>query len=326
MDDWVISSKQKQQSYDHLIIMNRRTACKALAISALAPQLISCSKKPFKLRYVLSSAMYGEMALADILPEIPKTGSESLDIWRKVHANHREQISEMGDESARALLRKHKAKISISTCYPLGPLGLQEEMDWLKGMGGSIIVTGSGRHPDQEPSGEAAKVQVQTFLEKMKPHVAKAEETGITIAVENHDKQLLYHPDSLRYFAEFNKSPNLGVAFALHHLHKYVSEIPALIRDLGNEQIPFIYFQEHSAGIREKQPKEIEMQQMPGFGGGLDYRPVVAALRDIEYRGLVEIFMHPVPRGIPILPTIPEITGAINQSRTYIENCLKETA
>ena len=64
------------------------------------------------------------------------------------------------------------------------------------------------------------------------------------------------------------------------------------------------------------------MQQMPGFGGGLDYRPIVKALKDVDYQGFVEIFMHPVPRGIPILPTVTEVTAAINKSRAYIERCL----
>ena len=306
--------------------MNRRTACKAFGVAALTPQLLGCARSKFNLRYVLNSAMFGEMALADILPEIKKTGADSIDIWRKVHGNQREQIAEMGDAACKALLKKHDAKISMSTCYPLGPTGLQEEMVWLKQFGGKIIVTGSGKYPDSEPSGAAAKAQVKVMLEQLKPHVAKAEETGITIALENHSKQLLYHPDSLRYFAEFNKSSNLGIAFAPHHLHEWESEIPQLIRDLGDKNIPFMYFQEHSAGIFEKQPKEIEMQQLPGFGGGLDYRLIVSALRDIQYTGLVEIFMHPVPRGIPILPTIGEITAAINKSRDYIDECLAETA
>jgi sugar phosphate isomerase/epimerase len=67
------------------------------------------------------------------------------------------------------------------------------------------------------------------------------------------------------------------------------------------------------------------MQQLPGLGS-LDYRLIVKALRDINYCGYVEIFMHPTPRGIPILPTIVEITAAINRSRDYVERCLKETA
>ena len=66
------------------------------------------------------------------------------------------------------------------------------------------------------------------------------------------------------------------------------------------------------------------MQQMPGFGGGLDYKPIVKTLKEINYTGYCEIFMHPVPRGVPILPSSPEITAAINKSRAYIEACLSE--
>ena len=68
------------------------------------------------------------------------------------------------------------------------------------------------------------------------------------------------------------------------------------------------------------------MQQMPGHGGALDYRPVVKALREIGFGGYVEIFMHPTPRGIPILPSTAEITAAVNKSRAYVERCLAETA
>ena len=76
--------------------------------------------------------------------------------------------------------------------------------------------------------------------------------------------------------------------------------------------------------MSKKTSKEIEMRQMPGFGGGLDYKPILRALKDIKYDGYCEIFMHPVPRGIPILPTIEEISKAINKSREYIESSLKE--
>ena len=64
--------------------------------------------------------------------------------------------------------------------------------------------------------------------------------------------------------------------------------------------------------------------------GGLissgDAVPVVKALRDIRFAGFASIFMHPTPRGVPILPTAGEITAAVNQSREYVERCLRETA
>ena len=307
-------------------MMNRRDFLKAAPAAALLSSLASgaLGAEPFRLRYVLSSAMYGEMPLEVILPEVAKTGAEAIDIWCRVHGNQREQISEMGDDAFAALLAKHQAKVGVSTRYPLGPFKLQEEMVWVKKFGGKIVLCGSTGPKD--PEGAEAKAAVQKFLEEMKPHVAKAEELGVIIAIENHSKQAIYHPDSLRYFAEFNRSPHLGIALAPHHLHLWSDQIPALIRDLGASQIPFMYFQEHSEGMSTKVTKEVEMQQLPGFGGALDYKPIVKALRDIRYAGYVEIFMHPVPRGIPILPTAPEITAAINKAREYVETCLRQTA
>ena len=87
-----------------------------------------------------------------------------------------------------------------------------------------------------------------------------------------------------------------------------------------------MYFQEHSEGIYKRPPKDIEMQQLPGYGGSLDYRPIVSVLRYIRYTGSIEIFMHPVPRDIPVLPAAPEITAAINKSKRHIDKCLKQTA
>ncbi len=304
-------------------MLPRRQFVRSLATAACVPWVARAARsEPFALRYILSSALYGEMRLDEILPEVAKTGCSAIDIWCRPHGNQREQIAEMGDDAFAALLTKHRVKLGVSTRYPLGPTGLAAEMKWMKKFGGGTIVTGSGG--PSEPSGSDAKKAVLAFLEKMKPHVAMAAESGVTIAVENHNRQFLHHPDSLRYFAEFNRSAHLGVALAPHHLHPWIGQLPALIRDLGAKQLPFMYFQEHSEGISKKVSKEIELRQLPGFGGGLDYRPIIKALAAIRFTGLVEIFMHPTPRGIPILPTVPEITAAINRSRDYLGHCQRE--
>ncbi len=213
----------------HQLNMKRRTFLQALAAVAATPAF--AATEPFKLRYVLSSALYGEMPLDVILPEVAKASCEAIDIWCKVHGNQREQITEMGDDAFVALLKKHGVKLGLSTRYPLGPFKLQDEMAWVKKHGGEIVLCGSSGPKD--PEGDAAKEAVKKFLEDMKPHVAKAEELGIIVAIENHIGQAIYHPDSLRYFAEFNRSANLGIAFAPHHLHRWTEQIPKLIRDLG---------------------------------------------------------------------------------------------
>jgi len=301
--------------------MDRRKACQVLGASLVTPSLLSAADEAFQFNYVLSSAMFGDMPLDSVLAEVSKTGCGSVDIWRKVHATHREQIDEMGDDAFQALLKKHETEMSASTCYPLGPFKQDDEMRWVKKNRGRITVCGSGGMGEKDPVGAEAKKQVEAFFEKLKPHYELAEELGVTMAIENHKNSMLSSPDSIRYFVEMNPSSNVGIAFAPHHLYDAVDEIPQLIRDCGNENIPFFYFQEFHPSSKQKMPKEEELKQMPGFGS-LDYAPIVAALKEIKYDGLSEIFMHPVPRGIPVLDTPEEISEVINKSRDYLTKLL----
>ncbi len=62
---------------------------------------------------------------------------------------------------------------------------------------------------------------------------------------------------------------------------------------------------------------------MPGRGT-LDFGPLLASLQRIKYSGWTEIFMHPVPRGIPILETTAAVTAEVNHSREYLEKLLVE--
>ena len=298
----------------------RRDATKLFAAAGLLPGLLrAAEKEKFEIRYVLASALYGNLPLAQVLPEIARSGSIGLDLWGKVHATHREEVDAMGEETFSALLEEHGVKVHVSTRYPLGPFGLQPEMPFLKRLGGKLLVCGTAK--PKEPSGAEARAAVKGFLEKMKPHADAAGEHGLVIAVENHANQLLYHPDSLRAFAELNDHPALGVAFAPHHLHEHLDEIPALLRDLGPENLPFIYFQEYGIGSKQEVEKEIELEQLPGRGT-LDYVPIVRALREIGFAGVAEIFMHPTPRGVPMLPTARAITEVINESRRHLDGCL----
>jgi len=300
--------------------MKRRNFLKGTAAVAVAPLSVR-AEEAFSLNYVLSSAMYGDLPLKQVLAAVNKSGAESVDIWRKVHATHREQITEMGDKAFQELLTKQQTKMSISTCYPLGPFKQDDEMGWVKKNGGHMTVCGSGSMGEEDPVGAEAKKQVKAFFEKLKPHYELAEELGVTMAIENHKNAMLSSPDSIRYFVELNPSKHVGIAFAPHHLYDAIEEIPKLIRDIGKEQLPFFYFQEFHPSSKKKMTPEDEVKQMPGFGT-LDYVPIVAALKEIGFNGFSEIFMHPVPRGIPMRPTAEEITAVINESRVYLTDCL----
>ncbi len=261
--------------------------------------------------------MYGYQYVGEIFPEVRKTGAASIDIWPKTHGNQREQLDDLGEQKFQRMLEGHDISLGCITQYKLGPFKLQEEMRLAQRMGASTIVCGASG-PARQSGGELKK-SVAHFVEQMKPHVAVAEECEITIAIENHANSLVESADSLKWLAELRTSDHLAVALAPSHLPQDAVQIAKLIRQLG-ESIEMFYAWQHGMGFMKRLPKEQELLQMPGRGE-LDFKPIVEALADISYTGWTSIFMHPVPRGIPILETAAEVTAEINRARDYLNKC-----
>ena len=275
---------------------------------------------PFKLRYILASCMYGTLPLAECLPEVRKIGSEHIDIWPRVHGDQREQVEAMGHEAFAELLRTYGVRLGISTRFDLGPFGLEEEMEFARAFGASLLVCGS-KGP-QGLQGEALRAAVVEFAEALQPHIAAAEERGITMGIENHGNALIETPDSMKWLIEFTQSPRLGIALAPYHLPDDTQLVARLIEELG-EGLAHFYAWQHGMGCHEKLPKEQELLQMPGRGP-LDFAPILAALKKIDYSGWTEIFMHPVPRGIPILDTVEGVTAEIKRAQQYLEDLVEK--
>ena len=125
----------------------------------------------------------------------------------------------------------------------------------------------------------------------------------------------------------FPSSKHLGIALAPYHLESLRVDADGhakLIKALGN-RIAMFYAWQHGMGCSKKLPKEQELLQMPGRGK-LDFVPIVHALKHFyQLFRLLEtasIFMHPVPRGIPILKDATACTAEINRARAYLEKCL----
>lgn len=274
---------------------------------------------PFSLKHSLASCMYGTLPLSEILPAIAGTGVECIDLWPKPHGSQREELDGLGHEGFAGLLAQHNAKLGMLTRYDLGPLNLADEIKVASKLGAKLIITGSTRG-----GGGSLREEVKQFVEQMKPTVALAAEHGVTIGIENHANQLIEAPDALRYLGELVDSEHIGVALAPYHLPQEPALLASLIEDLGPRLVHF-YAWEHGFGCHEPMPKAREMQQLPGFGQ-LDFAPMLAALKRITYAGWTTVFMHPVPRGIPILPTAVETTAAINRSKEYLEACLAASA
>lgn len=303
--------------------MDRREFCRYLtaALAAVVTEVaLPDSAQIFRLRYIVGSSMYGKMPLGEVLAEVRKAGAQHIDVWPEHHANHREQIETMGHERFAAMLKQYQVTLGILTRYDLGPFGLHDEMRVAKKLGASMVVSGSSGPGNLK--GQALKAAVREFVEKMKPHVAAAEQMGVAIGIENHANSLIDSPDAIRWFAEFGPSRHLGIALAPYHLPQDPALIAKLIEDIDNRLAHF-YAWQHGQGCHKKLPKPQELMQLPGLGD-MDFVPILAALKKIDYGGWTEVFMHPVPRGIAILPTAAEVTAQINHARDYLGKCLSK--
>ncbi|MHC4535715.1 MAG: sugar phosphate isomerase/epimerase family protein [Planctomycetota bacterium] len=303
--------------------MSRREFCMRLVAAVVAGSTklaVSHYTQTFQLRYIVGSSMYGRMALSDVLSEVSKAGAQHIDIWPEHHANHREQIETMGHEKFAAMLRQYQVELGILTHYDLGPFGLQDEMRVAKKLGGSMVISGSRGSGNLK--GQALKAAVREFIKKMKPHIAVAEKMGITIGIENHANSLIDSPDAIRWLAEFTPCRYLGIALAPYHLPQDPLLIAKCITDIGNCLVHF-YAWQYGQGCHKKLPKKQELMQLPGRGA-MDFVPIVAALKKINYSRWTEVFMHPVPRGISILPTAAEVTSEVNDAQNYLELCLSK--
>jgi sugar phosphate isomerase/epimerase len=295
--------------------MNRRHFLQTLTAGACATLTSrAVAADGFRFNYMLASSMFGNLPLAEILPEVKKSGAASIDLWPKVHGTQREEIDAMGHEKFAALLKEHGITLGGSTRYDLGPFRLAEELDVMHRLGGTIIVAGGAGN--YKLTGEALKAEVTGFVEKLKPTAAKAAELGMTVAIENHGNNLIDSPDSLRWLNDMAPA-GVGIALAPYHLPQEPELIAGLIRHLG-PKLSLFYAWEYGMSCAKKMPKEEELQQMPGRGK-LDYKPLIAALKEIKFTGPTEIFMHPTPRGFPILETAGAVTAEINRSRAFLD-------
>jgi sugar phosphate isomerase/epimerase len=312
---------RRKQAQAGCAAIDRREFCTHLAAvlaAGLAEVALPNDTQIFQLRYIVGSSMYGRMKLGDVMPEVRKAGAQHIDIWPEHHANHREQIEAMGHRRFAAMLKQYQVELGILTRYDLGPFGLQDEMGVAKKLGGSMVISGS-RGPGNL-KGQALKAAVREFIEKMKPHVEAAEQMGVTVGIENHANSLIDSPDAIRWFAEFTACRYLGIALAPYHLPQDPALIAKLIADVGDCLVHF-YAWQYGQGCHKKLPKQQELMQLPGRGE-MDFVPIIAALKKINYSGWTEVFMHPVPRGIPILPTAAQVTAQINSVRNYLDLCL----
>jgi len=293
-----------------------RAAGSALAAAAMVPGRAfaaadAAPRKPFRLNYLLASSLYGNAHIREIVPEVRKAGCDALDVWWPKWVPHRTQLDEMGLEAFAALLKKHQTRLGATSPYKLGPFNLADELRVVAKLGGTLAICGSTR------PAEDLKAAMKAFLERLRPQAEVAEEVGVDIGIENHGNALLWKPDSFRYFCEFAKSPRLKIAFAPFHLPQDPEMQAGLIKEIGPKLGHIYMWQNRTRAERKEDP----LANLPGRGG-MDFGPIVAALKAIQFKGWSEIFTHAHTHNGAMCETTDAVTQEVARCRAYLESCL----
>lgn len=273
----------------------------------------------FQLRYILPSSLYGTLPLEEILPEVKKIGSNQIDLWPPPHGDQRKYIELWGEKEFKKRLADRGVQCAVLTRFDLSLTAMEEEVRLLARLEGKTILTTYFRSKDK-PRPKTIQEEVDLAIEALTPLAKVAKQEGIRIAIETHTNAFLDTIESVEYFVRCAPE-SLGLALAPYHLPQEPQRLAKLIETVGTKLYHF-YAWEHGHGCMKPMPKEEEMTQMPGRGT-FDFKPLLAALRQIDYKNPASVFMHPTPRGIPIRESLAKVTNEILHAQNHLNSLLK---
>ncbi len=279
-----------------------KAGCAALLGGSFAPTLLRPAvaqdkQTAWKMRLSTSSIHYMGLPFEAACANIAKLGFEGIDIW-SAHAGcpHLDDVAQrLGAAGLREVLQANRLQLFSFSVYQGG---YAKYAEMLGEVGGGVAVRGSTG--PCEPS--ELKSSMRKFLEGLKPLVELAEKHNSLLAIENHGHALLDSLDSFKAFVEMNQSPRLGIALAPYHLQTINASVVDAIETCGS-QLFFFYAWQHAS----------DTGQLPGIGP-TDFKPWIAALAKVGYRGYVNPFMH------GDLPP-DQMDAALEKSREYVRRC-----
>lgn len=252
-----------------------------LGIGAMAavPAAGLSSGAGWKMRLSTSSIQFMRLPIEKACERIATLGFEAIDIW-SAHAGcpHLDDVqNRLGAHGLMELLQKHALKLCAFSVYSGG---YPKYAKLLGDVGGGLAIRGSTKPPAH--AGEIQS-QIRAFIESLKPELELCERFNGCLCIENHGNALLDSLDSFKAFADQNVSPRLGIALAPYHLQRAGISVPEAIAACGRH-LKFFYAWQNAEGLG----------QLPGHGPA-DFRPWLDALRQQNYGGYVNPFMHHEP-------------------------------
>lgn len=163
-------------------------------------------------------------------------------------------------------------------------------VDFCADLGGRSIIVGSPKQRSLLP-GVTLEQALGWATEVFRPAAQEAEKRGVTICFEPlpiEDTDFITTAADAIRFAQGLRSPNFKVILDVRAMSHEAKPTPQIIRESRGE---FAYVHANDANLKG-----------PGFGN-VDFKPIVAALRDVGYDGTVSVEVFKFDEGPEAIAT-----------------------
>lgn len=154
-------------------------------------------------------------------------------------------------------------------------------LDMAKELGAPCITTEPGG--PLEP-GQRWEDALDLFCESLRPVADHAQAIGIPLLIEPEPGLLLEKATHYERFAQAFPHPGIGLNFDIGHMYCVNDDPASAIKQLA-KHIRHVHLEDIAA-------TRVHQHLVPG-AGVIDFKPVIQALRDINYQGWVTIELYP---------------------------------
>jgi len=246
----------------------------------------------------LSALLFPKASVEEVIKFSAKLGAECVEIIYDV-PHFQPDYDQRKLSGIKELLDAHGLGVSVhGSFWDLNPASHHRELqkltltqvrrsiDACRTLGGEIVVLHFGRCPVPYAKDflEEAKRRYRRFIEKCLPY---ARERGVTLALENAIGQPTTYPSNVEELKQLVlELEGAKVAFDIGHAH--LAERRAGMNDTGlaiANDIKDLRGHLVHAHVHDNRGKNDD--HLPPGDGDINFKPVVDALRAINYRGLL---------------------------------------
>jgi len=250
------------------------------------------------LKIGLSTLLFVRTSIEDAIRASAELGAECVEIIYDV-PHFPPDYDQRQLTGLRDLLNSHGLGVSVhSSFWDLNPashhrelLGLtlkqaRRSIDACRALGGEIVVLHFGKCPIPESKGflEGAKKRYRGFIERCLPY---AQERGVTLALENAGGQPDIYPSTAEELGQFVAGlEGAKITFDIGHAH--MAGRMAGRKDTGAAIARSIQkLREQLVHVHVHDNHGEQDEHLPPGDGDIDFKPIVGALRAINYNGLL---------------------------------------